>query len=151
MNTVAMMLSLVGSCTCWIPGWGWIGIFLCALGCIIAVIGFTDKKTVPAALSMDVAALIYGGFGITFGAAFQIKHAAGELGYLLLPIEGNLSVVVAVVTYVLVWTAVLVGRKKARKAGMIGAFTALILFSTVGTTAFDYVDHEMIKTQSGSD
>ena len=134
MNTFAMVITVVGTGLCFIPGlYGWIGIAMAVTGTIIGITGITSVKTSNGNLGMDVASWVYGFMGLSSGLGFQIKYAAGSLDFLLVPLDLQSAAAATSVIIPLFITVQILARKKLRIAGII---TATLLYFTMSATAW---------------
>ncbi|MBN2670137.1 MAG: hypothetical protein JXX29_00605, partial [Deltaproteobacteria bacterium] len=134
MNTTAMVLTISGFCFCFVPGgFGWLGIALSTIGISIGIIGLTNTKTSPSGLGMDVASWVYGIITASFGLSFQIKHAAGSLDFMLLPMSMQAAAFIALGTLPIFIAIQIFARKKMRWAG-VGV--AWILFAAVSACSW---------------
>jgi hypothetical protein len=130
MNTLAMVLAVIGFSICWIPGpTGSVAFLLAFAGLAIAARGMTRKDTSPSGLSMDVAAWVYGTLALSFGGAFQLRTAGVTLPSFVSSIPLPVCVAAGVAAMALAISAQLVGRCRAR-ALMISV--SLILFVICG-------------------
>jgi len=140
-NTISLALSMVGLSLCWIPGaWGWIGLALCVGGVAIGVRGMTDRLTPGGGVGMDVAGNFIGGFSLSWGLAFQIKHAAGGLDRLLLPLPLSTVIAIAAGSALIFWVAQIIGRFRARALFVVIAAAAIASATAFGATAWTLAD-----------
>jgi len=138
-----MIMSVLGVSLAWLPGLGWLGVGMCFCAVFIAILGMTDTKTQPNAIGMDVAANIVGSVGISWGIAFQVKHAGGKLDAILASFDGPTALTVTIVAFVLFFAAQILGRKINRASGRVIALLALLCLSWSGTTWLTITDRQM--------
>ncbi|MBN2531143.1 MAG: hypothetical protein JXR76_32460 [Deltaproteobacteria bacterium] len=146
MNTTAMILTVIGLSSCFIPGvFGWLGISCAGMGVILGIIGMTNRNTPPPAMGMDVAAWVYGIGTSAAGFGFQIKYAAGALDNLILPIPLNTSALCIAILFPLFVAVQIAARKKRRTAGIVIATILFPIITAATWTALVLADRAGIS------
>ncbi|MBN2802826.1 MAG: hypothetical protein JXR91_07015 [Deltaproteobacteria bacterium] len=135
MNTLAMVLTVVGTGFCFIPGFlGFLGIGIAIFGLITGIAGMTSVKTSPGNLGMDIASFIYGFTGLSVGMGFQIKFSNGHLDMLLLPLLESKLIILFFTGLILFIAVQLLSRKKWRAAGICAAVILYLFTSSAAWT-----------------
>ena len=143
MNTFAMVITVAGTGFCYVPGfWGWLGIAMAITGVIIGIIGITSVKTSPGNLGMDVASWIYGVIALSVGTGFQIKYAAPDLDYLLLPVSEQSAFIIFAVLIPLFIAIQIMARKRWRWRYALIAVAVILYFAVCSSawTAITLID-----------
>jgi hypothetical protein len=132
---MSLVLGLSGLLFCWPPHWGWGGIAVALVGCGFSFRGFADAETTPGDLGYNIAGFALGSWGAVWGLAMQIKHSAGGIDLLLLPLPAKTLLVASAAAIAVFWAAVFVSRRIARKPLLaLAAISLLVLFATGSST-----------------
>jgi len=146
MNTVAMILTIVGFCMCWVSGpVGFLGMGLAFAGIVIAARGMTNRKTSPSGLSMDVAAWVYGMITWSFGVAFQIREAGLFDRVKALSISMEDALTAGLIACLLFIGVQLAGRRKFRWAAVATAIVLFLCAAAGLSTALLHADAAGVK------
>jgi hypothetical protein len=132
---MSLVIGLSGLLFCWPPHWGWGGIAVALVGVGFSFRGFADSTTTPGDLGYNIAGFVLGSWGVVWGLAMQIKHSAGAIDLLLLPLPAKTAAIVGVAAIAVFWTAVFVSRRIGRKPLLsLAAISLLVLFATGSST-----------------
>jgi ABC-type Fe3+-siderophore transport system permease subunit len=141
---MSLVLGLSGLMVCWPPIWGWIGIAVVVVGCVFSFRGFADPSTSPGDLGYNIAGFTLSGWGLMWGLALQIKHAAGAIDFLLLPLAWRTTLIAAISAFVVFWIAVFVSRRTARTPLLVLAGVALLTIVAAGATTTVLADRDQV-------
>jgi hypothetical protein len=140
MAVTSLIIGIAGVCLCWLPWVGWLGVVLGLAGCALAVPSITHWYEGQGYTGWGIAGIILGGTASSVGLAYQIKHLAGALDGLVVPLAAPLSEYLFAGGIALIVVGLLIARLKARGAGAILAglaVAATILVATWGMTTAD--------------
>jgi hypothetical protein len=146
MNTVAMILTIVGFCMCWVSGpVGFLGLGLAFAGIAISARGMTHPKTSPSGLSMDVAAWVYGMITWSFGVAFQVREAGLFDRVKSSGISMETALTAGLIAYVLFIVVQLAGRRTFRWAAVAAAIVLFLCAAAGLSMALLHADAAGVK------
>lgn len=148
MNVMSLVIALIGLLICWLPTWGWIGVAVVLVGCGFSYRGFADPRTTPGDLGYNVAGFALSGWGVVWGLAMQIKHMAGGLDLLLLPLPAKTLVITGLTAIAVFWAAVFASRHIARKPLLALSAVALLVLFAAGSSALVRADR--VYDEAGS-
>ncbi|MCP4599661.1 MAG: hypothetical protein GY847_03825 [Proteobacteria bacterium] len=147
MGVIALVLSIMGICSCWLPWFGWLGVGMGAMACGLGVPSITHWFEQPGNTGWGVAGISLGGTTVSVGLAFQIKYAAGSLDTLFfqLPIPAAYYVLGPALTLIVI--GILVARLKSRPVGVFIAYLAIAAFFLPGGWALLTADRAMTRPE----
>ena len=104
----------------------------------------SQRKNSGSGIGYCVAGGLVCSFGLPWILAFQIKHAAGGLDFLLLPFPLLTLMVVGGISLLVCWIAQLAGRARARALFMAIALLAMISLIVSISSVWTYADRQLI-------
>lgn len=145
-NVLSLVIGLSGLLFCWPPHWGWGGVAVALIGCVFSFRGFADARTTPGDLGYNIAGFALGSWGVVWGVAMQIKHNAGGIDLLLLPLPAKTLLIISVAAIALFWIAAFVSRRLARKPLLTLAALALLILFAAGSSTLVLTDRAYDET-----
>jgi hypothetical protein len=135
LGVAALVISLLGYSICWIPGVGWLGCLMGVISCALGITALVHWFQRPHYTAYGISAVLIGSFATGLALAFQVKHAAGALDFLLFSSAtptAYYSITAMVAVFV---SGILLARLKSKPAGVVLATLAIIaLMVTTGST-----------------
>ncbi|MDJ0762300.1 MAG: hypothetical protein QNJ97_04870 [Myxococcota bacterium] len=143
MGVISIVLSMLGICICWLPHVGWFGVILGVAGCGIGMLAITVWYPRPGYTGWGIAGIVTGGFAVSVGTAFQIKHGAGNLDMLYFPIYSFPAICLAGSALAIAAGGLWIARVKFRRIGIGIALLSLIAATVISTSALVSADKRL--------
>ncbi len=144
-SLLSMVLSVIGISIGWLPGVGWLGFAICLVAACMGIVGLSHRKTSGSGIGYCVAGGLVCCLGLPWILAFQIKHAAGDLDFLLLPFPIQMLMVVGGISLLIYWVAQLVGRARVRALFVVIALAAMISSIASIASVWTYADRQFME------
>jgi hypothetical protein len=142
-GVAALVISILGYCICWIPTVGWLGFFMGVFASALGFASLVHWYYRPHYTAYGISAILIGGGTASLGLAYQVKHAGGELDFLVYSVPTPLAYYVISTIVVFLVLGTLLARLKSMLPGTVLAALALVVLIAVTGSALHTADRSL--------
>ncbi len=143
MGTVSIVLGIIGICISWLPAIGWSGVLFGIVGWVLGILSVTHWHRKPGYTGWGISGIVLGGSSASLSLAYQIKHAAGALDALHVPLSAPFAAGVMITAAMVTALAMILARVKGKTIGVVLASLAVAIMSLSGAWALTTADRDL--------
>ena len=145
-GVAGLVISILGYCICWIPTVGWLGVFMGVFACALGIASLVHWFTRSHYTAYGISAVLIGGFAASLGLAYQVKHAGGQLDFIITSVPTPLAYYVISIIVAFFVLGTLLARLRSKLPGTVLASLAVVVFIAVMGSALHTSDQTMDAT-----